>query len=572
MKLYLSFSVFLLITVISIGQDLENIGDKKPVDLSGSLSLQTNFYGVSGVEHRRSPFSYSITGSPVLSIYGITLPFTFYYSNEQSRFSQPFNQFGVSPYYKWAKFHLGYRNVHFSPYTLAGHTFLGVGVELNPGKIRFGAVYGRFQKAIAEDTILSVDSILYNQPIPSYSRKGYSVKVGVGSEKNYFDLIYFKGSDDLKSIPYQPVRYDLSPAENAVFGMSSKFSLFKALTWKTDIGLSLYTIDTTAQGFEGTDMEQLDFLSAVITPNVSTQILTAGETSLLFKQKYYSLNMKYKRVDPDYKSMGIYYIQGNLEQYTFGSTIMVFKNKWITNGTIGIQHDNLYDKNAMNTGRTIGSCNMAINPNQKFGLNIQYSNYGISQRPSGLIQDLSDTLTIHQISQSVSVMPRLSFINQKASHIFFVQLSYQGLRNKNLLNNMTSDMTSMMTTLNYNYMSMVSNLSISPSIFYNTTEIVSGVMKNIGLSMRIAKPFLENRIQDGLSISYNKNYFDKESNGYTFTINGNIQTSLSKNLKHNLLFTLSWIHNKVNQEMNTELAETSSFSETMITLGYNYSF
>ncbi len=553
-------------------QDLEHIKDKKPVDISGSISLNTNFYSVSGIDQRRSPFSYSVTGTPVLSVYGITFPFTIYYSNDRSSFSQPFNQFGVSPYYKWAKFHLGYRNVHFSPYTLAGRTFLGVGAELNPGNFRFGAVYGRFQKAIAEDSTLSYDSALYRQPIPSYKRMGYSVKVGVGNEKNYFDLIYFKGSDDLTSIPYQPVMYDVTPGENAVFGISSKFTLFKALTWKTDIGLSLYTLDTTAQGVEGTDMEKLDFMSAVITPNISTQFLTAGETSLMFKQKHYSLNAKYKRVDPDYKSMGIYYIQSNLEQYTFSSTVMLFKNKWITNSTLGIQRDNLYDKNAMNTGRTIGSCNMAINPNQKYGINMQYSNYGISQRPSGLIQDLSDTLTIHQISQSFSVMPRLSFINGKSTHIFFVQLVYQGLRNKNLLNNMTSDMTSLMTSISYNYMSMESNLSVSPSFFYNKTEIVSGIMKNIGMSVRLAKPFLENRVQDGLSISYNKNYFDNKSNGFTFTINGNIQTNLSKDLKHSLLFTLSRIYNRVEQEMETELAETGSFSETMITLGYNYSF
>ncbi len=572
MKFIVIFTIFLFIQVPSNSQDLGHIREKKPVDISGSLSVNANLYGVSGIGPRRSPFSYTLTGSPVLSLYGLTFPFTIYYSNDQHSFSQPFNQFGVSPYYKWAKFHLGYRNVHFSPYTLAGHTFLGVGVELKPRNFRFGAIYGRFQKAVAEDSTLAYDSMLYRRPVPSYKRMGYSVKIGVGNEKNYFDLIYFKGYDDLASIPYQPVMYDVTPGENAVFGISSKFTLFKALTWKTDIGLSLYTLDTTAQGVEGTDLEKLDFLSAVIKPNISTQFLTAGETSLMFKQKHYSLNAKYKRVDPDYKSMGIYYIQSNLEQYTFGSTVMLFKNKWITNGTLGIQHDNLYNKNAMNTGRTVGSCSMAINPNQKFGINMQYSNYGISQRPSGLIHDLSDTLSIHQISQSLSVMPRLSFINGKSTHIFFVQLSYQGLRNKNLLNNMSSDMTSLMTNISYNYLSMESSLSVSPSLFYNKTEIVNGIMKNVGMSVKLARPFLENKVQNGLSLSYNKNYFDSESNGFTLTVNGNVQTRLSKNLKHNLIFTLSWIHNQVEQEIETELAETGSFSETMITLGYNYSF
>lgn len=572
MRIFITFSFLFLLLIHSAGQDLENIREKKPVEISGGLTLSSNFYGVSGIDQRRSPFSYSITGSPILSLYGITLPFSFHYSNEQSSFSQPFNQFGVSPYYKWAKFHLGYRNVNFSPYTLAGHTFLGVGAELNPGKFRFGAVYGRFKKAVAEDSTLVLDSTLYRRPIPSYKRTGYGIKVGVGGEKNYFDLIYFKGADDLTSIPYRPVYYDVDPGENAVLGFSSKFTLFKALTWKTDFALSLYTLDTTAQSFEGAEFEQFSFIENFVTPNISSQLLTAGETSLKFKQKHYSLNAKYKRIDPDYKSMGIYYIQSNIEQYTFGSTLMLFKNKWITNGTIGFQHDNLNNKKTMHTGRTIGSCNMAINPSQKFGLNLQYSNFGISQRPSGLIEDISDTLTIHQISQNISIMPRLSFISQKSTNIFSLHIGFQDLKNKNLLNNMSSDMSSTITNLTYSYMSLESNLSISPSVFCNKTSIANGELKNFGMSFNLSKPFLENRIQNSLSLSYNKNFFDGLSNGYTFNINETFQLGISKNMKHNLMLNIAWLHNKVEQEMNTELAETRSFSESMVTLSYSYSF
>ncbi len=553
-------------------QDLENINTKKAFSFSGGLSLNANFYGVSGTDQRRSPFSYSISGSPTISLYGITFPFTIYYSDEQSSFSQPFNRYGVSPYYKWAKLHLGYRNVNFSPYTLAGHTFLGVGLELNPGLLRFGAVYGRFQEAIAEDSTLLLDSSLYRRPIPAYKRMGYSVKLGIGNKKNYFDLIYFKGIDDTTSIPYKPVEYNISPAENAVVGISSKFTIFKALTWKTDVAVSLYTMDITVQGPDEDDLGQLDFLKMLISPNFSTQLLTAGESSLMFKQRTYSLQAKYKRVDPDYKSMGMYYIQGDVEQYTFGTTLLLFKNKWITSGTLGFQHDNIDGKKAMRTGRTIGSCNMSINPNQKFGVNIQYSNYGISQKSSGLIENVSDSLTIHQISQNISVMPRLSFINEKSTSIYSMHLGYQELKNKNILNNMTSDMISIISSLSYSFMSMESNLSISPSVFYNYTEIVNGILQNIGVSLNITKPFFENRMQDALSVSYNKNYFDNASNGYTLNINGTAQMSITKNLKHNIALNVSWLHNHVSKEMSTELAETRSFSETMATISYNYTF
>src|SRR5690606_3239673 len=128
------------------GQDLSRLGDEKPVRFSSGISLQTSFYSVNEIPYRRQPFNWSISGTPVLEVYGLSLPFSFYFSNQQLTFQQPFNQFGISPRYKWITTHLGYSSVRFSDYTMAGRRFLGAGVELNPGKLRFGLVYGRFQK------------------------------------------------------------------------------------------------------------------------------------------------------------------------------------------------------------------------------------------------------------------------------------------------------------------------------------------------------------------------------------------------------------------------------------------
>jgi len=79
-----------------------------------------------------------LQGSPVITVYGIVLPFSFRLSEQQRDFRQPFNQFGVSPYYKWAKLHLGYRSHNWSTYALAGHSITGVGLELTPGKFQVG--------------------------------------------------------------------------------------------------------------------------------------------------------------------------------------------------------------------------------------------------------------------------------------------------------------------------------------------------------------------------------------------------------------------------------------------------
>jgi hypothetical protein len=60
----------------------------------------------------------------------------------------------------------------FSPYTLAGHQFLGGGVELNPGdKFTFSAMGGRLQKSVRPDSL--------NLAIPAYHRVGGGFKPNI---------------------------------------------------------------------------------------------------------------------------------------------------------------------------------------------------------------------------------------------------------------------------------------------------------------------------------------------------------------------------------------------------------
>ncbi len=115
--------------------------DRRPslVTVSGGLNAYAGFYTADGIAARNQASPFGLSGAVTVALPGgISLPFSAVLGNQGSSFRQPFNQFGVSPTYKWATVHAGYRNVSFSPFTLAGHTFLGGGVELNPGKFRLG--------------------------------------------------------------------------------------------------------------------------------------------------------------------------------------------------------------------------------------------------------------------------------------------------------------------------------------------------------------------------------------------------------------------------------------------------
>ena len=111
--------------------DVASLASQKPVTLTGTLDLRTMFYDYTGaLVPRRRPASFVLSGNPTLSIYGVAILLSFVVSEQQRSVRQPFNQFGLSPTYKWLTVHAGYRNLTWSSFTLAGHTILGAGFEV----------------------------------------------------------------------------------------------------------------------------------------------------------------------------------------------------------------------------------------------------------------------------------------------------------------------------------------------------------------------------------------------------------------------------------------------------------
>ena len=252
---FLSLILLVLFGDMAYSQDLGNIAKQKPIDVSGSVSLRLNTFATSDTLSRRDPFFWTLSGNPTVSLFGITLPFSFSFSQKQSAFRQPFNYFGVSPYYKKITFHAGYRSVYFSDYTLSDHMFLGGGVEAQPSILRLGFVYGRFSKAVEPIT----DTLTQVYSVPSFNRKGYAAKFGIGTSNNYVDLILLSIHDDSASIG-STEGTGIAPAENLVLGIKSKQVFAKIVTLDVDFGFSAYTYDTRSDDL---NLETYNIPSAV---------------------------------------------------------------------------------------------------------------------------------------------------------------------------------------------------------------------------------------------------------------------------------------------------------------------
>lgn len=122
-----------------------------------------------GKDSRRDPYFWMVGANLNISVYGINIPLSATISQQNKSFTQPFNQYGLSPRYKDVTVHLGYRSMMFSNFSLGGSMFLGSGVEVNPKNswVRVAAFYGRLVKPISAS---GVSGLMVG--VPTYGRWG----------------------------------------------------------------------------------------------------------------------------------------------------------------------------------------------------------------------------------------------------------------------------------------------------------------------------------------------------------------------------------------------------------------
>ncbi|SHI33963.1 hypothetical protein [Flavobacterium terrae] len=537
-------------------QDMETIAEQKPIELTGTLSVFGSYYNVTGIDARRKDFSWYVTGNPILKLYGIEIPFSFTVSEQERSFRQPFNQFCISPSYKWAKVHLGYTNLTWSPFSWAGQTAMGVGVELNPGKFRFGALYGRLNRAVEED-LNSPEAIT-----PAYKRMGYAMKIGYGTETSHVDLILLKGKDDQNSLNTIPTQTEVLSGENVVAALSSKMKFTDHLFWDFDVASSLYTRDVNAIGFTANEESTLDQFKSLLKVNTSTQWYNAYQTEVRYEEKFYKIKAKYRRVEPDFQSMGAYYFQTDVENITLEPSAYLLKNKLKISSSVGQQRDNLMNKKSFTTKRFIGNIGLDWTISQKFGFNALYSNYSGEQGKGLKIPNQATQQSY--VSQNMVLMPRLTFVKERLTHFHTLMLNKQWMTDRNPN---TANLTEyQVDNLNYNSNFIFNKTGFMVGVNYLLSIFNSEVNVNRlnGVGLNLAKPFFQNKMNLNLSA----NATQQKLNGEYFAdiLNITLQDTYNFNQHHGL--TLRGVYLDNTAKSTTGI----SFKEYNIDLGYTYTF
>lgn len=552
----------ILLSLILVLFQSQAIAQTPQLRISGSVNANGIGYGVSGIPARRAPFYWLLSSNLTLSYWKITAPFSFTVSQQDQtfRYPQPFNQFGISPTYKSITLHGGYRSLNFSEFTLAGTIFLGIGAEVAPpnGSVKVSAMYGRLAKARLAGGLNDLEF-----GIPSYERWGYGTKVTLGKNGNEIDLILFRGRDDPSSLPDSSAsKLNITPAENFVTGLNVRRAIGNRISFAMEYALSAYTKDIRDPEIKVDRFQYSNYLGNLFTPTVSSQFNGAFQGQINYKADVLQLNLKYRRLGPDYKTMGSPFMNNDFEDITGGVATALFNNKLNISTNAGVQQNNLNHNQETRVKRFIGSVTTNIIFTENLSAIVAYSNFNSSTKLDRFYQqsqlDRIDTLLYLQVTNSINSTIQYTTKKDDLTKSLSLSTNYQVASDK-------EDAKSVFYNINLGYqvVQAAKDLTINLSLNANSNKVVQE-NTSIGPTIMIGKLFLEKKIKTSISSSYVQ--FFQASSLQNENITGRITGSYTTRSKHSFGIDLS-ILNRISKEISVP-----SFTEFRGGLTYHYSF
>lgn len=411
--------LILLITKNAYSQnvDLENFY-KPDFKVTGGVNANMIFYN-SNQQNSREPFNYLLSGNLNISAFSFNIPIFYSITNQGNNlgYTAPFdfNRICIMPKYKWVKAYIGNASMTFSPYTLSGFPFRGVGLELAPrSPFKISLMGGQLLKAVSEENALGGVSV--------YERFGYGIKTSFEKERYKIGWIGFYAKDRESSLAYTGNDNGVTPKENFVNSLLFSTSILKDLTFNVEYALSVLTDDTRAESIEGGG-----FRDRLFSGKESTAFLNALNVNFDYNIQKTRLGLTYERIDPNYNTLGAMYFNNDLENIALRLSRLFYNENINVSASLGYQRDDLAREKKQNTKRLVGSINMNYKITDQLNFTGSYSNFSTYTNKKldqfELINNpnivAADTLDYKQLSQNANLNFSYAFGEKKNQNMNF---------------------------------------------------------------------------------------------------------------------------------------------------------
>lgn len=493
----LLFKVVLISLFVSI-PNFAQTNDDEVFKFRGSLSLSSDLYSAKGIQARQPSNLQRLILRTNFNLFNqIDIPFELYLSNNDTRFLQPFNQFGVSPKISnWLRLHGGYFYANMSEFSFGDIKVYGGGIELTPGNFRLKAYVGRSRVAKDPDSLRSFGGI--------YKQNIYAFMLGYGNEeKAFLNFNVVKAVDDSNSIT--PISFSERPIENLVGSASFGLRIIQPLFIKGEVAASLFSSDITAR-----KVEDIKLPSSLFTPRTSSQVDGAARLSIdINPQTFWSLRLGTRWIGPGFYTAGYTQLLNDLLEFTIDPSLRLVQNKLNIRSSIGIRKNNVRNNKLSNTNRFLGMFNADYQASNLFGINLQYNNNQIRAR------QYADSLKISNVLNMISISPRFSFSALNGMNNLSISYSHQNSEDSSPF--YSGKVFNKTNSLNFIHsIFFPSTLNFSTALFYSDVSLSNFNVKIISINEIIGHQFFNNKLSLFLNLGYSITKTTK-SNGFFIT-------------------------------------------------------
>jgi hypothetical protein len=260
--------------------------------------------------------------------------------------------------------------------------------------------------------------------------------------------------------------------------------------------------------------------------------------------------------------MGAYYFQNDLEQLTLTPRLLLFRNKVNFSGSLGGERNNLFSQHTFTTQRIIINANVDWQVSNRYGLTVQLSNYGTSDKKK--LPNASDSNRLSFVQSQYSLSNRYQVASSKCMHSLFGMVMYQHLTSESNLLALQSEIFS--ANLNYSISFLRSGLSLNTSLGYTHSIIADVTTGTPNINIGANKSFMDNKMQTGVSLSYQPSSYSG-SNQRSFTqLFGNCSYRITSH--HSCSLQVSYLHT----DNLAAVIAYPALQELRGVLGYQYIF
>lgn len=537
--------------------DLENFY-KPNFKVTGNVNANMMYY-TSNMQNSREPFTYLLSGNLNISAFNFSVPLFYSISNQGDNlgYTAPFdfNRLSIMPKYKWVKAYIGNVSMTFSPYTLSGFPFKGVGLELTPqSPFKISLMGGQLLKAVEADEALG--------GIPVYQRFGYGAKIGYEQPQYKIGWIGFYAKDNVNSLNVTTDK-GVTPKENFVNSLIFSTSLIKNLNFNVEYALSVLTDDSRSKTISGGNFRDKLFFS-----KESTSFMNAVNVNFDYTIQKSIVGLTYERIDPNYNTLGALYFNNDLENIALRISRAFYQDKIMISASLGYQRDDLAKAKKQDTKRVVGSINLNYRVTDQLNITGSYSNFStytnkkldqfeLINNPN-VVQ--SDTLDYRQLSQNANLNMSYAFGKKRNQNLNF-NYSIAGQANEQggvIRRGQAS------TVQNYNLAHSVNfigtKIALNSSLNYTVNEVAQNNNSSVGASVGASKKIFKDKLNTNFGILYNNSQ-------------GNNNSSSVFGVKFNNSFMLLEKHN-FNMNIISMFRSSSNakkFNDLTATLNYSYS-